>query len=158
MTGLCAATAVFGLGQSLLLGTALTAGLGLAFGLQLSPVAVAVQNALELPDNGIGLSVMMFFRLIGGALGVALLTAILVSGLSAGAASAPGHLGLGGNPGITILHLDQTGQVDPASMQGLAYDLRTAFRSVFWYATAISAVTAIGSFGLKEIALRQRLD
>ena len=154
MTAICAAIAVFGLSKDLLLGTALTAGLGLAFGLQLSPVAVAVQNALELDDNGIGLSVMMFFRLIGGALGVALLTAILVSDLSAGAAMVPGHGLLGGNPGIALLHLDQAGSVDPVLMQRLAQVLRAAFAHVFWYATAISALTAIGSFGLKEVSLR----
>jgi Na+/melibiose symporter-like transporter len=77
MTGLCAAIAVFGLGNSVLVDTALTGGLGLAFGFQLSPVVVAVQNALELADTGIGLSVLLFFRLIGGAFGVALLTALL---------------------------------------------------------------------------------
>ncbi len=154
MTAICAAIAAFGLSKDALLGTALTAGLGLAFGLQLSPVAVAVQNALELDDNGIGLSVMMFFRLIGGAFGVALLTAILVSDLSAGAAAVPGHGALGGNPGIALLHLDQAGSADPALMRSLAEVLRTAFAHVFWYATAISALTAIGSFALEEISLR----
>jgi EmrB/QacA subfamily drug resistance transporter len=158
MTAICAATALFGLSRSLALGTTLTAGLGLALGLQLSPVAVAVQNAIELDDNGIGLSVLMFFRLIGGAFGVALLTAILVSDLSAGAASVPGHAALGGNPGIAILRLDQSGRVTTALMQAFAQDLRTAFAHVFWYATAISALTAIGSIALKEVPLRQRVN
>ncbi|HUC10988.1 MAG TPA: MFS transporter, partial [Stellaceae bacterium] len=154
MTGICAAIAFFGLSQQLVLGTALTAGLGLSFGLQLSPAAVAVQNALELADNGIGLSVMMFFRLIGGALGVALLTAILVSDLSAGAATVPGHAVLGGNPGIALLHLDQAGSANPALMQSMAHVLRAAFARVFFCATAISMLTLIGSLGLKEISLR----
>jgi hypothetical protein len=39
-------------------------------------------------------------------------------------------------------------------MQGLERVLHAAFAHVFLYATAISAVTAIGSFGLKEIPLR----
>jgi hypothetical protein len=48
-----------------------TGGLGLLFGFQPSPVVVSMQNALELADTGLGLSVLMFFRLTGGASGVA---------------------------------------------------------------------------------------
>jgi hypothetical protein len=39
-------------------------------------------------------------------------------------------------------------------MEALARVLRAAFAHVFLYATVISALTAIGSFGLKEIPLR----
>jgi EmrB/QacA subfamily drug resistance transporter len=154
MTGCCAVIAFFGLNGSIFVSTALTAGLGLSFGVQLSPVTVAVQNALDIDDNGIGLSVMMFFRLIGGALGVALLTAILVSDLSAGAATVPGHAMLGSHPGITILKLGEAGQANPKLLAAVGAVLHTAFRHVFLYATAISALTAIGSFALKEISLR----
>jgi EmrB/QacA subfamily drug resistance transporter len=154
MTGLCAALAFYGLGRSVWIDTLLTGGLGLSFGFQLSPVVVSVQNALELADTGIGLSVLMFFRLIGGAFGVALLTALLVGELNTGALSVPGHGVLGANPGIALLHLDQSEGINPPLMQGLERVLHAAFAHVFLYATAISAVTAIGSFGLKEIPLR----
>lgn len=154
MTGLCAAIAIFGLGHSAIVDTALTGGLGLAFGFQLSPVVVSVQNALELADTGIGLSVLMFFRLIGGALGVALLSALLVGALNAGALAVPGHAVLGANPGIALLHLDQTDVIDPPLLEGLAQAMHAAFADVFFYATGISALTAFGSFWLKEIPLR----
>ncbi len=154
MTGLCAALAFYRLGNSALTDTLLTGGLGISFGFQLSPVVVAVQNALELDDTGIGLSVLMFFRLIGGAFGVSLLTALLVGELNAGALTVPGHAVLGANPGIALLHLDQAEAVNPGLMEGLARVLRAAFAHVFLYATVISALTAIGSFGLKEIPLR----
>ncbi len=127
MTGLCAAIAMFGLGHAALIDTALTGGLGIAFGFQLSPVVVAVQNALELADTGIGLSVLMFFRLIGGAFGVALLTALLVGGLDAGALAVPGHAVLGANPGIALLHLDQMHIINRPLLAGLARAMRTAF-------------------------------
>ncbi len=155
MTGLCAAIAVFGLGHSALIDTVLTGGLGISFGFQLSPVVVAVQNALELDDTGIGLSVLMFFRLIGGAFGVALLTALLVGELTAGALTVPGHAVLGANPGIALLHLDQTAHQStrPCSR---AWQERCAPPSPMSLSTrrSISALTAIGSFGLKEIPLR----
>jgi hypothetical protein len=41
-------------------------------------------------------------------------------------------------------------------MQGLQRVLLAAFKHVFLYATGIPAVTAIGSFRLKEIPLRTR--
>ncbi len=156
MTGLCAAIAVFGLGNSVLVDTALTGGLGLAFGFQLSPVVVAVQNALELADTGIGLSVLLFFRLIGGAFGVALLTALLVGALNAGALAVPGHDVLGANPGMAMLHLDQLDIIKSSVLAGLTDAVRSAFAHVFFYATIISALTALGSLGLREIPLRTR--
>jgi EmrB/QacA subfamily drug resistance transporter len=154
MTAICAVIASFGLGSSALIDTALTGGLGVAFGFQLSPVVVAVQNALELADTGIGLSVLLFFRLIGGAFGVALLTALLVGALNAGALAVPGHDVLGADPGIALLHLDQTDVINRPLLAGLAGVVRAAFAHVFFYATAISALTALGSLGLKEIPLR----
>jgi EmrB/QacA subfamily drug resistance transporter len=154
MTALCAAIAFFGLGKSPLIDTALTCGLGLAFGFQLSPVVVSVQNALELADTGIGLSVLMFFRLIGGALGVALLMALLVGALNAAALAVPGHHVLGAHPGTALLHLDQMDVTSRALLAGLAKAMRTAFAHVYFYATVISALTALGSFWLKEIPLR----
>jgi EmrB/QacA subfamily drug resistance transporter len=154
MTGLCAAIALIGLGHSPLIDTALTGGLGLAFGFQLAPVVVAVQNALELADTGIGLSVLLFFRLIGGAFGVALLTALLVAELDAGALAVPGHDVLGANPGIALLHLDQLDIISSSLLAGLTDAVRTAFARVFFYATVISALTALGSLALQEIPLR----
>ena len=154
MTGLCAAIAAFGLGNSVAIDTALTGGLGLAFGFQLSPVVVAVQNALELADTGSGLSVLMFCRLTGGALGVALLTALLIGGLNAGALAVPGHDVLGANPGLALLHLDQMDVINRPLLAGLSEAMRAAFAHVFFYAAVISALTALGSLGLKEIPLR----
>jgi EmrB/QacA subfamily drug resistance transporter len=153
---LCAAIAVFGLGRWWVSDTLLTALLGLSFGFQLPSVVVPVQNALELADAGIGLSVLMFFRLIGGAFGVALLTALLVGDLNAGALAVPGHDVLGANPGIALLHLDQQENINPALLAGLEHTVRRAFSHVFLYAAVISALTTLASFGFKEIPLRGR--
>src|SRR5262249_30982115 len=115
---------------------------------------VPVQNALDLADTGVGLSVIMFFRLIGGAFGVALLTALLVADLNAGALTLPGHDVFGSQPGIALLHLDQQDTPNPALIAGLAGTFRAAFAHVFFSATLISALTTIAAFGLKEIPLR----
>jgi hypothetical protein len=156
MTILCATIAVLGLGRSWPLDTVLTAALRLSFGFQLPTVIVPVQNALDLADAGISLSVVMFSRLIGGAFGVALLTALMVGELNSGALTIPGHDVLGSNPGIALLHLDQQESVNPTLLAALQHTLRTAFSHVFLYAMAISALTLLASFGLKEIPLRSR--
>jgi EmrB/QacA subfamily drug resistance transporter len=154
MTLACLAIAVTGLGHSPPLDTALTGSLGLAFGFQLAPVIVPVQNALDIEDAGIGLSVVLFFRLMGGAFGVALLTALLVSDLNSGALAVPGHEALGTAPGIALLHLDQRQHVSPVLLAELTRTFRAAFARVFLYAAIISAATTIGACGLKEIPLR----
>jgi hypothetical protein len=154
MTISCAVIAAIGLGRSWPLDTIVTAALGLSFGFQLPTVIVPVQNALDLDDTGIGLSTVMFFRLIGGAFGVALLTALLVGELNTGALTLPGHDVLGPNPGIALFHLDQQDSIIPGTLAGLKNILRAAFSHVFLYAAAISAITTIVSFGLKEIPLR----
>ena len=154
MTILCGVIAVVGLGRSWSLDTLLTAMLGLSFGAQLPSVMVPVQNALDLADTGIGLSVVMFFRLIGGAFGVALLTALLVGGLNAAALSLPGHDVLGANPGIALLHPDQLETISPGLLGGLQHAVRAAFSGVYWWAAGISGVTWLVSLGLKEIPLR----
>jgi hypothetical protein len=91
---------------------------------------------------------------MGGAFGVALLTALLVGDLNAGALLLPGHDVLAPHPGIALLHLDQQESVNPALLAGLQHIVRSAFSRVYLWAAAISALTLITSFGLKEIPLR----
>src|SRR5215470_20278052 len=141
MTILCCVIAILGLGRLLSLDILLTGLLGLSFGLQLPSVIVPVQNALDVSEAGIGLSVVMFFRLIGGAFGVALLTALLVGDLNAGAMAVPGHNVLGANPGIALLHPDQLETISPGLLGGLQHAVRAAFSGVYWWAAGISGVT-----------------
>ena len=154
MTGLCAAIAVFGLGNSVLVDTALTGGSALlsVFSSLRSSSRCRTRSNWRIP--GIGLSVLLFFRLIGGAFGVALLTALLVGALNAGALAVPGHDVLGANPGMAMLHLDQLDIINSSVLAGLTDAVRSAFAHVFFYATVISALTALGSLGLREIPLR----
>jgi EmrB/QacA subfamily drug resistance transporter len=154
MTACCALIGVFGLGHRIISDTVLTAGLGLSFGFQLSPVIVPVQNALALEDTGIGLATVMFFRLMGGAFGVALLSAELMAELNSTALGVPGHEALGAQPGLTLFHLELAGKASPALLAALHEAIRTSFEHVFFYAAAISFTTFIGALLLKEIPLR----
>jgi hypothetical protein len=98
----------------------------------------------------------MFFRLIGGAFGVALLMALLIGALDAQALAIPGHAVLGANPGLAFLHVEQRRTLSPALLAGLTEAAQVAFSHTFFYAAAISAVTAVAAFFFKEIPLRGR--
>ena len=127
-TTMCLVIAVIGLGHSLLLDTAVTLLLGLSFGCQFSPMTVTIQNAVEARDGGIAVSCMMFFRLMGGAFGVALLSSLLISHLPDGAMA-------GGAPPEV---------------------LRAAFSTVFLGAAGIAGLCLVAALCLKEIPLRGR--
>jgi hypothetical protein len=128
-----------------------------AFGFQMSPMSVTVQNALDRRDTGVGMAVMMFFRLMGGAFGVALLSTVLVSSLNAGALAVPGHEVLGSNPGIALFHLDERSAIlAPALLRAFAATISHAFTQLFIVAATIGALSVISSLSLKEIPLRGR--
>jgi MFS family permease len=126
---MCLVVALVGLGHSLLLDTGVTLLLGLSFGCQFSPITVTIQNAVDPRDGGVAVACMMFFRLMGGAFGVALLSALLLGRLPAG--------GLAG------------GAADPAQAAA-------AFRLVFLAAAGIAALCLVAALRLREIPLRGR--
>jgi hypothetical protein len=75
----------------------------------------------------------MFFRLIGGAFGVALLTALLVGELNSGALAIPGHDVLGPTPGsLCCISIGKSQSVQPFSP---AYRTRFAPHSPMSFST-----------------------
>jgi len=153
----CAMLAYVGIGRSLPIDLTATTILGLSFGFQMSPMTITVQNALDRRDIGVGMSCMMFFRLMGGAFGVALLSTVLISGLNAGALAVPGHEVLGPDPGIALFHLDErSGQMTPALLRAFAASIQHAFFHLFIVAAVIAALSIACSLGLKEVPLRGR--
>jgi EmrB/QacA subfamily drug resistance transporter len=151
----CAAIGLIGLGHSFAFDIAATGILGLAWGGQFSPLTIAVQNALDWQDTGIGLSCLMFFRLIGGAFGVAFLSTLLIGYLTDGALAVPGHEALGPNPGLALLHIDEPGNhLSPELTQALAATVRRAFAHLYAISTVILALSIVPAIGLREMPLR----
>ncbi len=156
-TLMCAVIALVGLGRIPAFDVATTTLLGLSFGFQLSPMTVVVQNALDIRDTGIGMSCLMFFRLMGGAFVVALLSAVLITGLDAGALAVPGHEALGPEPGLALFHLDESsGALTPSLLAALGQSMRHAFALVFWVAAGLSLCALVGACALREVPLRGR--
>jgi hypothetical protein len=131
-TLMCLVIAWIGLGRSLPLDTVVTLAMGLAFGCQFSPMTVTIQNALRPEDGGVGVACMFFFRLLGGAFGVALLSALLLGRLGA------------------------EGGLAPAAGGGPVPGAEAAFSAVFLAAAGIAALSFCLALALKEIPLRGR--
>jgi hypothetical protein len=99
----------------------------------------------------------MFFRLIGGAFGVAFLSTTLIASLAAGALAVPGHELLGPNPGLALLHLNEPGRrLPPELLAALAQTIDQAFSHLFVIATVILGLATAASCALKEVPLRTR--
>ena len=93
-------------------------------------MTVTIQNAVDPRDGGIGVSCMMFFRLMGGAFGMAVLSSVLVERLPRGVAGA-------------------APEVAPAVVAA-------AFSTVFVAAAGIAGLGLVAALLLKEIPLRGR--
>ena len=133
---MCFVIAAVGLGHNLAFDMGATLLLGLAFGGSFAPMTVAIQNAVDPRDGGIGVACMMFFRLLGGAFGVAALSALLFNRLQA---AVPGGL-----TGRALL--------DAAGPQALA----GAFSAVFIAAGLVMLVNLAAAVSLKGLPLRTR--
>jgi EmrB/QacA subfamily drug resistance transporter len=153
----CFAIAYTGLGHSLALDLTFTGVLGASFGFQVNPLTVMVQNDLDYRDTGIGLSCITFFRTMGGAFGVAILSTILIGALTRGVMAIPGHEILGPEPGLALFHLDQqAGTLTPAFLAAAQTTIQAAFTRVFVVAGAVSVVAVGATLFLKEVSLRGR--
>ncbi|MBL6459025.1 MFS transporter [Belnapia sp. T6] len=126
-TAMSLLVALLGIGHDPLRDTVVTLLLGLSFGCQFSPMSVTIQNAVEPRDGGIAISCMMFFRLMGGAFGVALLSSVLFWHL-------PGGTAEGAAPEVAA----------------------PAFSIVFLVAAGIAALALVCTLFLKELPLRGR--
>jgi EmrB/QacA subfamily drug resistance transporter len=128
---------------------------GFAIGLQLPTALVAAQNSVPMEHIGIGTASIAFFRSLGGAIGIAVLSALLVTllrhDIGSVAASLPG--------GDTVR--DLIGQAlrepDPQTRSMLTAAAENAFRSILYVSAAISAL-AVGLAALvREQPLRGRI-
>ena len=157
VTLVCLALTYVGLGRSGIFDVLSTAVLGVALGCNYSPLTVAAQNSLESDDNGIGMACVLFFRLIGGAFAVALLSTILIAHFAQGVTAMAGHEALALDPGQALLDLEIGSAALPASVvAALVGSMRAAFSDVFLASAIIMPIALVASLFLKEAPLRKR--
>jgi EmrB/QacA subfamily drug resistance transporter len=115
---------------------------GLSIGIVMPSSLVAVQNVVPRHNMGVATAATAFSRSLGGAIGVALLSAILLASMhGASDGSAPAA----------------TGELAPrlASLTGAsAVDVEAAFRKLFLFAAAVSCIAFVLALRLPD----ERLD
>jgi EmrB/QacA subfamily drug resistance transporter len=130
--------------------------LGLALGLIIQVLVIAVQNSADYADLGTATSGVTFFRSIGGAFGVSVFGAIFANRLASELASALRGVTL--PPGLRIANA----AADPALLKKLPHAIRAdvqhayslALHPVFVYAIPVALVAFVLSWFLKEVPLR----
>jgi MFS family permease len=145
--------------------------IGAGLGLTMLTLLIAVQQAVERSELGTATSLNQFSRAIGGALGVALMGAVLTSGLATQlqrAAMAP-------NSPITVEQASSFASnpnalIDPSAREGLPVETFTvlqeamagAVRPVFWVGAFVSLFALVAAFMLpkrrEEDAVHQTHD
>lgn len=128
--------------------------LGLAIGVQFPTGLVATQNAVPPQTVGLATALTAFSRLLGGAVGVAVLTSVLIALLRQAVPQA--EVGAGGDVLMDLFHaaLASTG----ADAQALQRAGESAFRHLFFFAAAVSLISPLLVGRLKEKALRGKVS
>lgn len=133
---------------------AMTVG-GAGMGLMMAPLLIAVQSAVPRSQLGVATSVTMFSRTIGGAIGVALLGAVMVQVLRGEIMSLVGRtadLGLRPlvqNPEVLLQPTVRAG-LPPALLVGLQGALSQALHGVFLVGFGIALLALVSAFLLPE--------
>ena len=135
---------------------ALMAFAGMGGGLAGPVTMVAVQNSVEVRDLGTGTSSISFFRSMGGAFGVALVSAVLIAQMNGYLLAQPGLGALGPEPGLTVIRGGAAALAPlPPLQRALAGDaVGAAFTWAFGVAAVLSFLTLIATLFLRELPLK----
>ena len=131
---------------------------GAGLGLTMLTLLIAVQQAVERPQLGIATSLNQFSRAIGGALGVAILGAVLTGGLSShlikaagtgGALTAEQAQSLASNPNA-LIEPSAKAALPAGSLPVLQDAMAAAIQPVFWVVAFVCVLALIASFFLPK--------
>lgn len=128
---------------------------GAGLGLTMLTLLLAIQQSVERAQLGIATSLNQFARTIGGAVGVAVMGAMLTAGLETQLAEAASKPDAALTPALAReLAADPSALINPEARASLSAQvielLENAFsfalHNVFWFCAAISAVALIAAF------------
>ena len=136
--------------------------MGLGMGMTMQNLVLAVQNTVDVREIGASSATVSFFRSLGGAVGVAVLGAVLaarvkdliIQGLLAGpgGAEAARKLQEGGSGGTSLLDVNH---LPPQLAELVRQSYGDATGRIFLIAAACALVSLIAVFFIKEVPLRR---
>jgi EmrB/QacA subfamily drug resistance transporter len=130
--------------------------LGLALGLILQVLVIAVQNAADYSDLGAATSGVTFFRSIGGSFGVSIFGTVFSTRLASGLAHALAgvHLPPGFSAASAQANPTQLARLPAALRGGVLGAYSSAIDRVFLYAVPVALAAFVLSWFLREVPLR----
>lgn len=135
---------------------AMLAAFGVGGGLSGPALMVGIQNALGAEDIGTGTAALAIFRNIGGALGTAVFSTLVIGHIDQLATALPGLEHLGPRPAIALLHAggEALDRVPAALRAPVGEAINSALRLMYWIAAAIDfLIVALLAF-MPHIPLR----
>jgi len=145
MTAALAALSTLDTGDSLAFILVLALLLGMGMGLTMQVLVISVQNAVDYRDLGVATAGSTLFRSVGGAVGTAILGAVLVAMVTRG----------GG--GEAMPDLQALAQLPAEARLAFARSYTEAMRAVFQVAAAVAVAGFAASWLLPERPLRDTL-
>jgi EmrB/QacA subfamily drug resistance transporter len=134
--------------------------LGMGMGTGNPVLNVATQNAVEYEDVGIATSTVQFTRAVGQSIGVALCSAVLVSGLDDRLADVAARNPL--PPGFSARTLAQSPDTIAALQEPLHSDVVNALAQsiahIYWFTVPLAALAVINALRLRELPLKTAAD
>jgi Na+/melibiose symporter-like transporter len=131
--------------------------IGSGLGLTMLTLLIAVQQAVPKAQLGIATSLNQFSRSIGGAIGVAVMGAVLSAGLASqlsdvarngkGIMTEQKAAELAANPNA-LIDPQASGDLSPAALDALKSAMAGAIHNVFWLGTALAFLALLGSLYL----------
>lgn len=131
---------------------------GIASGMQFPTSLVGAQNSVQQHDIGVATSTTNLFRALGGAMGVALMSALLLA-LLHGSLPVPvmGQPLIGEGSSGNVL-LDSLSQVQGPALQSLRAELLLTFRQLLSISAAVSLLGLAAALAMPNQVLRGRED
>ncbi|WNW11620.1 MDR family MFS transporter [Pseudomonas sp. DTU_2021_1001937_2_SI_NGA_ILE_001] len=129
---------------------------GVASGMQFPTSLVGSQNAVQPRDTGVATSTSNLFRSLGGAVGVALMSALLLAMLQGTGLGtlAPGSLGGEGQAGNALL--DSLHASSGPALEALRGELANTFRHLLSVSAAIGLLSVAAALAMPNTLLRGR--
>lgn len=118
--------------------------LGLGMGMVLPTSTLAVQNAVEFRDMGVGTSMVTFFRSLGGSIGLAVFGAVFNAQIASSGVNQ-----------VLLQAPDQIHDLPPAEQTSVVDALSGAVAAIFMVALPVMVIGWVLTLFLKEIPLRK---
>jgi EmrB/QacA subfamily drug resistance transporter len=127
---------------------------GLGSGAVFTTSSIALQNACELRDLGVATATMMFFRSLGGSMGLATSGTLLNSTIRS---RLPSRTGLAPAAAVKLIRAPaQIKVLEPVQRRAVIDAIAGGVSHIFWVASALMIVAALWAMTMPELPLRDK--